>query len=674
MARRTRRTRRRIAALAAGITAIMGLGLVSGATGAAAYQPRQTDLYVAQNPGSCNKSPCVLYPKSAQLPGGRIVASFEDSEGPVVGQTLPLFKSDDEGTTWSRLAGIKAPAYLSGDPRYAAYTSNWTNPYFYVLPHSLGGLQEGTLLLADVVSGADTAPGGGDRQDVAIALYDSTDQGQSWNVLSIITQGTDQVHGPVWEPYLMMYQGKLVAYFSDEDETHFSGPGAADGGGQILAHVTSTDGVTWSEETPDVGTAFYSGRPGMTNMVPTTDGKWIMTFEYWGGGPNTRYKVCDDPLHCDPDSIGQGFPGAGGGSPVLVSLPDGRIVYNAAGSGSVWVNETGRSDGTWTQFQTPVAAGYSRDLQYVRETGRVLILRAPWGTGPVSYGETDLGHSEGAYYTLVNRKTGQVLAPQPGKIQDANLTGDAPDLVLLDRNNANDAQFWHLTPKGADVTLLNKAGGRSAGIWTGNATSGARLAQWVDDAGTDKQWTLVPGTDGYDKIRSVNNTSLYMTGATAGAAVDVEPPIDASANPSADDAQEWQLVRAPLPTDAPFSLKGGNSGRCLDVPNGRTGVQVQIYDCLGNQNQTITQTAAGELRVLGNCLGADGDGIAPGTRLILWACDGSMNQKWWFRLDGSVINRSNGLVIDVSGWRTANGSPVQLWTPLGNATQKWSRV
>ncbi|MCX4903743.1 ricin-type beta-trefoil lectin domain protein [Streptomyces sp. NBC_00878] len=120
-------------------------------------------------------------------------------------------------------------------------------------------------------------------------------------------------------------------------------------------------------------------------------------------------------------------------------------------------------------------------------------------------------------------------------------------------------------------------------------------------------------------------------------------------------------------------MKGANSGRCLDVPNGATGVQVQIYDCSGNANQAITQTTAGELRVSGKCLAANGDGTTAGTTLILWACNGKASQKWWFRLNGSVVNHSNGLALDVTNWGTANGSKVQLWTPLGNATQKWSR-
>ena len=33
----------------------------------------------------------------------------------------------------------------------------------------------------------------------------------------------------------------------------------------------------------------------MANVVPTSDGKWLLTYEYWGGGDNVRYKVADRP-------------------------------------------------------------------------------------------------------------------------------------------------------------------------------------------------------------------------------------------------------------------------------------------------------------------------------------------------------------------------------------------
>jgi hypothetical protein len=724
---------RKTFAAAAAATAGMALMMTFAPT-AAAYQPGPANLYVTENP-TCNKRPCVLYPKSAQLPSGRIVAAFENSQGEPVGQTMPLYRSDDQGTSWQKLTDVKAPAYLSSDPRYAKYTSNWTNPYLYVLPHDVGRLKAGTLLLASVVSGDDAyytehkaadpawqPSGDGDRRDVSIALYSSTDEGATWNVENIIAAGgwqggggtnvsaanTHRQQDPVWEPHLMARAGKLIAYYSDENEytgydTTTGAPAldpdndtATDPGHQILAHRT-WDGTSasWSTPVVDVPGATVSsngktliggGRPGMTTVAPTTDGKWLLTYEYWGGGSTVRYRMGDDPLTfyaAHDDAIGalpvpSGGSGlATGSSPVLSAMPDGRIVYNSYSTGNVWVNESGRSDGTWKEYRTPVAAGYSRELQYVQGTGRMLILQASWAggsIGPVTYGEVDLGHSDGAYYTLVNRRTGQALGPQADKTQDADLTGGTPDLITKPVSAGDDTQRWHLTEKGDKVTLLNKAGGRAAGIWGGTPTAGRQLTQWADDGATDKQWTLKAGADGYYKLSAAGNKDVYMTAAGAGGAVTVQAAIDASTDASADDSQEWRLVREALPADSAFSLKGGHSGRCLDVPDGQAGVQVQIWDCNGNANQTVTQTSAGELRVAGKCLAAAGDGTAPGTQLILWSCNGKSSQKWWFRLDGSVINRSNGLAIDVSDWATANGSPVQLWTALGNATQKWDRA
>ncbi|WP_323186522.1 RICIN domain-containing protein [Streptomyces sp. NBC_00878] len=700
-------------------------------TSASAYQPSPANLYTADNPAACNKNPCVLYPKSAQLPSGRVVATFENSQTAPVGQTMPIYKSDDDGTSWAKLADVKAPAALSSDSRYAKYTSNWTNPYLYVLPQDVGSLSAGTLLLASIVSGDDyyykeqkaanpnwTPTGDGDRKDLALALYASTDSGATWTVKNIISAGgwqggsagnvgrvsaanTHAQVDPVWEPHLLAHNGRLIAYYSDESDftgynTSTGAPTldpnndtATDSGGQVLLHRTwDGSSTSWSDPVVDVPgatvnmgngkTEIGGGRPGMTTIAPTTDGKWLLTYEYWGGGTNVRYRISDDPLKffSAPDAAITALPVPSGGStlstggsPVLLPMPDGRIVYNASGSGDVWVNESGLSNGTWKQYKTSIAGGYSRMLQYVDGTGRVLILQASWSgasVGPVKYAEVDLGRSDGAYYRLVNRLTGQVLTTAAGKTQDASLTGNTPDLVLGASDATADTQRWHLTAKGGDVTLLNKAGGRSVSIWTGSATAGQKLAQWVDDGATDKMWTLVPSTTGYSKLRSVRNTSLFMTGSTAGGSVTV-------ASSTSDGSQDWQLVQDPLPTAASFTLKGANSGRCLDVPNGATGVQVQIYDCSGNANQAITQTTAGELRVSGKCLAANGDGTTAGTTLILWACNGKASQKWWFRLNGSVVNHSNGLALDVTNWGTANGSKVQLWTPLGNATQKWSR-
>ena len=594
--------------LAVGIFAATSAILVIPMFTAQAYDPTGGIMYqLGSEPCLKGRGNCAVYPKSAQLPSGRLVASFEKSTvvtetGGADKQTLPVYKSDDRGTTWQPLSQVKAPAYLSSDPQYAKYTSNWTNPYLYTLPQDVGNLKQGTLLLASIVSGDDyyykehkaadpswTPSNDGDRKDLAIALYSSTDEGATWKVVNVIATGgwqggsagatgqnisnanTNKQVDPLWEPYLLVYKGQLVCYSSDEnDYTGFNASTgvptldpandtAKDSLGQILAHRT-WDGrsAAWSAPvvdlaglTQDMGggkTEIGGGRPGMTNLVRTTDGKWLLTFEYWGGGVNTKYVLANDPLKFYLGSpTGTGVttlpldagsrPLATGGSPVLIRLPDGRLVYNAAGSGNVWVNTSGRSDGVWKEYQTTSKPGYSRNLQYVEGTGRISILNNQ-GTATIAYAEVDLGHSDGAYHQLVNRRTDQVIGTG-NKTNDANIgNADAPDVRLEAPGSAAnaDTQYWHVVtePEGG-VSLLNKSGGRAAAIWTGNATVGQKIGQWVDDSDTGS-WNLVKTADGFYKLQSVKNTSLYLTGATAGAPLTLQNAVD-------DGSQDWELVR-----------------------------------------------------------------------------------------------------------------------------------
>ncbi len=155
----------------------------------------------------------MVYPKAAALPSGRLVAAFEKATvgptGTAVGQVIPVYRSDDNGTTWQWLSDVRAPAYMSSNTAYARYTSSSTNPFFYVLPQNVGNLTAGTLLLSTVVSGEDVyyteqkaanpnwvPTNDGDRRDMAIALYASTNQGASWNFLNIITTADGRVAVP----------------------------------------------------------------------------------------------------------------------------------------------------------------------------------------------------------------------------------------------------------------------------------------------------------------------------------------------------------------------------------------------------------------------------------------------------------------------------------------------
>ena len=734
-------------ALAAVFAAAVSL---AAAAPARAYSPTPGTIYQLPSTQACLKGRgnCAIYPKAAQTPDGKLVASFELStvpaSGSAVGQTLPVYQSSDDGTTWQLTSQVQAPAYLSSNQAYAQYTSAWTNPYLYVLPQAVGNLQAGTLLMAAVVSGDDqyyleqkaansswTPTNDGDRANLAIALYSSTNDGASWSFQNIITTGgwqggsagaigvnvstanTYREVDPVWESYLMVYNGQLVAYYSDEnDYTGYNtstgaltidpnNATATDSDGQILAHRT-WDGTSsaWSSAVVDVTgttvsmgsgkTEIGGGRPGMANVVETSDGQWMLTFEYWGGGDNVRYKIASNPLQFFSvgGTAGTGISGLSvtsgssalttGGSPVLVRLPGGRLLYNAAGSGSVWMNSTGSSTGSWTQYQTTVPAAYSRNLTYDATTGRVVIL-ANQGTSTIINADIDFGHSTGTYYQLVNKLTGQVIGTH-NNTTDANIGyGDVPDVDLETAGSASnpDTQYWHVVTKSGGVALLNESGGRAAEIWGGNATAGAGIGQWVDNTSTGL-WNMVALSDGNYEFQSTGNTSLYLTGASSGAALALQT---AASNGS----QEWQLVAANSAGIAGSvrTLTNVNTATCLDdyKLNKASGASVDLWPCNSAVQQQFNIASVGDGQYTltnvnsGTCLDDYDFGTANGSTVDLWPCTGAVNQHWSFvpiyGSDYELVNQSSGLCLDDPQFNKTSGVLADLWTCDGGANQQW---
>lgn len=568
--------------LLAGLTVVGTLAATAfvGVPAANAYTPLPTAMYQMASTDKCNKggsnSGCIVYPKSAQLPGGRLVATFERSIGDPVGETMWVYASDDKGDNWNKISEVKSPHDLEPDnPAYAEYVSNWTNPYLYVMPETVGGLKAGTLLLASVVTGDDAYykehlaadpnyfnPSDGDRKDMAIALYSSTDEGVTWKVEGIVGEGgwqggsaraggkniaaenTYKQIDPVWEPYLMVYGGKLVCYYSDENDyvgfdastgvakLRADNATAKDSGGQVLLHRTwdGNAGSAWSAPVIDVAgktqtvegqSQIGNGRPGMTNVVPTTDGKWMITYEDWGGNGSTKYKIADNPLEFYKVNGAQGPQGTNtnnlpvvggghlsqGGSPVLARMPDGSLIYNASGSGNIYVNRSGRSDGEWTGYRTSVPGGYSRNLQYVKGTGRILILHCGFSGSSVEHADVELGYSE-APAEAITFANGKVLGTGADDREFAKLQGEDP---LASDNADAKTQQWHLTDRGdGTVALVNKSSGRVAAIDGGDKTG---VILWYDENAAQDDWEIVADKDDASvrRIQSVSQPDKYLT-------------------------------------------------------------------------------------------------------------------------------------------------------------------
>jgi hypothetical protein len=180
---------------------------------------------------------------------------------------FPIYRSTDGGETWASYSTVTDQVNGWG-LRY--------QPFLYELPSAIGSYPAGTILLA-----GNSIPS--DLSKTQIDLYASADKGKTWTFVSHIASGgvaePDNGDTPVWEPFLMVYNGQLIAYYSDQrDSAH----------GQKLVHQVSSDLHNWGPVVTDVAYSTYADRPGMTTVAALPNGQYIMTYEF-GGAPEANF-------------------------------------------------------------------------------------------------------------------------------------------------------------------------------------------------------------------------------------------------------------------------------------------------------------------------------------------------------------------------------------------------
>lgn len=275
---------------------------------------------------------------------------------------FPIYRSLDKGQTWTAFSNVTDQVNGWG-LRY--------QPFLYLLPQAIGDLPAGTLLCA-----GNSIPT--DLSQTKLDLYASTDAGATWRFVSSFASGgvASPTNGetPVWEPFLMVYDDQLVAYYSTQADTVY---------GQKLAHKVSSDAVSWGDEVNDVALPTYADRPGMTTVAGLPDGSWILTYEYCGGkGCAVYYRISDSPLTFDSAAdhalvAGSTTPTS---SPYVVWSPsggsNGTLVVSANSHTQVFVNTALGDPGAWVEYATPQSGAYSRHLRVMDNPDNLLIMSA----------------------------------------------------------------------------------------------------------------------------------------------------------------------------------------------------------------------------------------------------------------------------------------------------------
>lgn len=266
-------------------------------------------------------------------------------------QGFPLYRSDDDGHTWQKQSFLSVGGFA-------------LQPYLYELPRAFAGLPKGALLFACNLFGSTSTK---------IKLYASTDGGLTWQFLSTVAQGgrADTTNGatPVWEPFLLLHDDRLICYYSDQRDPNF---------GQKLAHQTSTDLHTWGPVVDDATGTTYAERPGMTTVARLRGDLWIMTYEF--GAPvdpnnpdqanytyHVHYRIARDPesfrFSSDTPLVDQnGY--APNAAPVVSwsdsGGPNGTIIVTDNDDQDFFINRDLGDPRKWARLSSPMPAGYSR--------------------------------------------------------------------------------------------------------------------------------------------------------------------------------------------------------------------------------------------------------------------------------------------------------------------------
>ncbi|WP_052708982.1 MULTISPECIES: RICIN domain-containing protein [unclassified Streptomyces] len=133
------------------------------------------------------------------------------------------------------------------------------------------------------------------------------------------------------------------------------------------------------------------------------------------------------------------------------------------------------------------------------------------------------------------------------------------------------------------------------------------------------------------------------------------------------------ITFGPPPLSGPTGQITGYVNKCLDVRGGSSsnGTPIQMWDCLGNVNQSWRIASDGTIRAVGKCLDVQGGRTGNGTPVQIYDCNGTGAQQWRTRPDGAIVNPQSGRVLDVRGYDTANGALVQIYDFANTANQLW---
>jgi hypothetical protein len=689
--RRIHRQRRRAgiaaaAALATAAALLTGLAPAQAVTtgnGALVYSPAAGTSFNPEGgrPAGTTYAKIVVLKNSGSSNGTQLV-TFDKLV--LVGgvQQYPIYRSTDNGASWSNIANITP----SSDFPTLTRTSQ---PFLYELPQAVGSLPAGTILLSGMIMPTD-------RSSSRLVLYKSLDHGSTWSLQSTIDTGGPAVYDPtpssttttVWEPSLIVDgNGGLVAYFSDERQ---KGSGVL----QAVSYRRSTDGgLTWGSLVNVSAPTNSSDRPGMITVTKLPDGRYLATFEVVNRPSqslNTApvyYKISTDGLNWSPStSIGTQVKlanGLGVGSSPYVKWvpaggPKGMVVIAAKWSlttggaidrGENFFVNYNLGDGPWERL--PMAVTYdSTDSDGGTFSGFAQGIDVSVD-GRTLYQATNVDNPTTTYNDI---RVGSIpLDAQQYEAEKATISGAS---LVTDPAASNGSKVGNINNSGNSVTFSVQV--PAAGSYTVNVRydngSGSTSSHAVSVNGGSPTSLSYPATTNWGRFRWVQFT------ATLGAGTNT---ISFAKSTGYAELDTIQLHRSAL-LDTQFRVVNRNSSKLLEIAGASvadgagagqwtdTGNRTQIWNLHAISGATqLYNDNSGKLLEIPSALTADG------VQAAQWGATGHATQNWLPATAGgwwTFANQNSGKMLEIAGCSTANGAVAQQWSANGLTCQQWRLV
>ena len=548
-----------------------------------------------------------------------------DRDDPASITKLVIYKSTNQGTSWSYLSTVDTGGPAIYDPSSTSTTTTVWEPTLAV--DANGGL---VTYFSD-----ERQKASGVLQ--AVSYRRSTDGGLTWGTLANVSAPTDSTHRPGMITVDKLPDGTYIATYEVVNAVGYAFSNASP-----VFYKKSVDGLNWGT-TSSLGTPVELANGRGIGSSPTV--KWVPTggpkgmvvvASKWGldaagnldGGQNffVNYNLGNGPWERLPFAVTFNGPSSITGFAQGIDYsPDGRTLYQATNVENYRPNPSNPSE-TFMYNDIRVGTVPLNSTTYEAENAALV------NTTLVTHGDASNGSKVGNINFANSTVTFTVKAPTAGSytvnVRYANGTGaTSSHAVSVNGGTATSLSY----PKTAD--------------W------GRYL------------WAQFTAT-----LNAGNNTIRFGYSGTYA---------------ELDQIQVYQSSTTPAPE---FQIKNRNSGKLLEIASaavtdgapagqwGPTANPTQIWQLLPAASGTHQLVNKNSLKLLE----IPGAATADGVDAAQWGPTGNATQRWTLTPDSSgfwtIKNANSNKLLEIDSCLTTDGAVAQQWGPTGAACQQWQLV